>query len=677
MSFPFTNNRFLPVNIKGDDNITSDLNGNVSLLCNGKTSLYGDTTVSAGKILAIGKSPASATYPLDVSGNIQYSGDLYKAGVIQNRQNETIISELPATTTAVCNKDYVYQGLNNSTLATIQLPNESTVAIGYRFTFVPMKNWVDLKGSGGYTLNCQSGAQITTGTSSAALSLTINTGFLTVVCVALTGTVRWAVVNIDPKSLLGRTNIWTALNSFNGGLSIGGGSFQTPFYFPLESSPSLLTGNTTLAPVTNYSEYTIEPTAPMTITLANITTTGNHRLGLEITFVRGPLNNTSTISFVCTTTTQLVYDINFVNVGGGTVAQALMPAGINRITIRSVRPTNTSLGWVVISQNGVDLYGNQSIAGTKLFTGALTIDTSANLNLNGNLVSPLLSISPTEFKLIEVSGRVTIIDNTTGQSLIRFNNSSGTNLSTAVGLNALAVETQSGGRNNCAFGANSMIANTIGRYNCAFGVNSLRNLVGTSFSQNSAFGYQSLENATTAENCSAVGVRAGFQVTTGSRNTFLGVSADFSSATQHNDSTAIGFGCLIENSNEVRLGRSSETVVCPNRIQVQNSYIVTASPTIITSATTLSGVLFRYYSVSSSAPYSITLPTAAVGYLGCMITFRRVNGTITNAITSASANIFPVNSVTASTSLLDASVCQVSIVCMVLTATPTYGWVVV
>lgn len=180
--------------------------------------------------------------------------------------------------------------------------------------------------------------------------------------------------------------------------------------------------------------------------------------------------------------------------------------------------------------------------------------------------------------------------------------------------------------------------------------------------------------------CTAVGFQAGYNQTSGAsvNSSFFGAETGVASpTTAYTQSTALGYGSIISASNQVVLGTATETVYVPGILQVQNNYVNSASPNLITTTITLSGVLYRFYSVTSASAYSITLPTAAVGYLGCTVTFRRVGGTITNEVTSSSSNIFTINSITPSNRILQASVTQITICCMVITATPTYGWVAI
>jgi hypothetical protein len=181
--------------------------------------------------------------------------------------------------------------------------------------------------------------------------------------------------------------------------------------------------------------------------------------------------------------------------------------------------------------------------------------------------------------------------------------------------------------------------------------------------------------------CSSLGYRSGWDITTGASTnlTMIGTTTSVSSpTTAYNQSSCFGFGSTITRSNECVLATASETVYVPGTLQAQNNYIASASPTLITTTTTLSGVLYRYYSITTDGgSYSITLPTASVSYLGCSVTFRRVGSNSNNTLTSASSNIYQRNIFSPNNMLLDDGIYQCTIVCMVLSATPTYGWFVI
>ena len=83
-----------------------------------------------------------------------------------------------------------------------------------------------------------------------------------------------------------------------------------------------------------------------------------------------------------------------------------------------------------------------------------------------------------------------------------------------------------------------------------------------------------------------------------------------------------------------------------------------------------------YYEIYALAPTSniiVTLPTASSALLGIRIRFRRVGGTITTTVNSASANIYPDTGFTPNNILLPANVLNNVITCLYLTTT-TYAW---
>jgi len=92
------------------------------------------------------------------------------------------------------------------------------------------------------------------------------------------------------------------------------------------------------------------------------------------------------------------------------------------------------------------------------------------------------------------------------------------------------------GTDNCAFGRNASQLNSTGAANCSFGNYSLYNNTG---SNNSAYGYQSLNANTSGANNSALGYQAGYSQTSATYNTFIGSTAGYS-VTTGNSNTFIG-----------------------------------------------------------------------------------------------------------------------------------------
>jgi hypothetical protein len=196
-----------------------------------------------------------------------------------------------------------------------------------------------------------------------------------------------------------------------------------------------------------------------------------------------------------------------------------------------------------------------------------------------------------------------------------------------------------------------------------------------------AIGRQALGQATNlGNNVTAIGFRAAYNVENGaniSNCTFIGPNTGVSNPNgTYTNSLCIGASATITFSNQVVLGGSGLLVVIPSNLQLQSKFIERASGTVRSAAFSLtsgSAVLFTYYSIHSGTSFAITFPAAAFLYLGTRISFRRVSGDPLNAITSASNNIYPLNSNTQTNQLLPANVYAITVVCLLISGT-TYGW---
>ena len=112
---------------------------------------------------------------------------------------------------------------------------------------------------------------------------------------------------------------------------------------------------------------------------------------------------------------------------------------------------------------------------------------------------------------------------------------SGTNQNTAVGYNALNINTS--GSLNTAVGVNSLATNSIGASNSAFGAGALA--ANASGNYNVAVGYAALVN-NTASNNTAIGYQAGYNITTSANNVAIGYRALYSLTNPTLTNTAIG-----------------------------------------------------------------------------------------------------------------------------------------
>ena len=194
---------------------------------------------------------------------------------------------------------------------------------------------------------------------------------------------------------------------------------------------------------------------------------------------------------------------------------------------------------------------------------------------------------------------------------------------------------------NTFFGHLSNSAATSLQYNTGLGAESLLSL--NTGEKNTAIGYQALVNATSAGSNTGVGLASLSGLTTGFVNTAIG--RESLSLTTGNRNIGIGFQAEVPSpsgSNQIAIGTASETMY----IQGGFNYKV---GTPITGAITLTGVLSQFYTLTSAAPYTITIPAAGSTYTGAVINFRRVSGSAQIQFLSASGTaIVPYNAPTAS-----------------------------
>jgi hypothetical protein len=132
------------------------------------------------------------------------------------------------------------------------------------------------------------------------------------------------------------------------------------------------------------------------------------------------------------------------------------------------------------------------------------------------------------------------------------------------------------GSQDTSFGYGSLNALTSGPNNTGIGYYSLNKL--TTGSNNCALGVQTLANDTTSQNNIAIGGAAGLNNQNGNNNIYIGTSADNNIVGNVSQSVAIGYNSKISNSNEIVFGTSSETVKIPGTLGGTN---LTINPTNI------------------------------------------------------------------------------------------------
>ena len=137
-----------------------------------------------------------------------------------------------------------------------------------------------------------------------------------------------------------------------------------------------------------------------------------------------------------------------------------------------------------------------------------------------------------------------------------------------------------------------MGSNTEGTLNSVLG--HFAGIYNTTGSQNTIMGANSLQNCTTGSNNTCIGYDTGSSITTESNNTCIGYQSGVASGCSH--STSIGTGSTCTSSNQIMLGRSSQTVEIPGNLNEENVGIPIAM--IINKSTTKKGQSKGYTIIS-------------------------------------------------------------------------------
>ena len=239
--------------------------------------------------------------------------------------------------------------------------------------------------------------------------------------------------------------------------------------------------------------------------------------------------------------------------------------------------------------------------------------------------------------------------------------------STAVGSNALTNNTI--GTQNTAVGNSSLGGNSTGDDNTAVGHSCLFT---NTASSNTAVGFEALGSNTSGSNNIAMGYRAGkagTANTTGSNNTYIGYQAQ-ADANNYSNSTAIGVGAIITASNQVVLGRDTETVVIPritrflsppvfSRTNTANQTITNGVDntvlftSLLSGSSTYTGITYSAGTFTNSNSYSIAVNISCwVAYTANTTGLRSLYIQPSGGATRQSALYIPtVNSVTSPTCL--------------------------
>lgn len=234
---------------------------------------------------------------------------------------------------------------------------------------------------------------------------------------------------------------------------------------------------------------------------------------------------------------------------------------LGNIAIKNYTATNvintTTTNYSLAVVEDISLNGRVSVSSDTSLNGNLFV--SRDISLNGNLNLNITS-SVSILKDIRVNG-------------MKIGKGANNDVYTTYVGNLAAL----GVSYNTGVGYQTLNSLVTGQVNTALGYQSLYS---TTNDQNTAIGYQSLRSTTSGNTNSSIGYQSGYNNTTGSYNTYLGYGAD-TSGVAYTASTAVGANSSISGSNQIVLGRPTETVIIPRilRYSTPPLWIRTASST--------------------------------------------------------------------------------------------------
>jgi hypothetical protein len=324
------------------------------------------------------------------------------------------------------------------------------------------------------------------------------------------------------------------------------------------------------------------------------------------------------------------YELSAINANGATMPVASSPASV---TTTGTTSTNT-LTWSAVSgatayivyrsSNGGSTWSSYettstSLTDTNVYFSPTTLPTSDQsagyLNVNG--VYKLNGAN-----VLQDSGYTLFVGNSGNSTTTGYAN-------TAVGQQSLAAITS--GTNNAALGTNSLQADTTGSSNTAIGINSLGgNTVGgantalgssalhsnSSGSNNTGVGGSSLYYTTGSYNI-GLGYNAGVTsnssnaATSGSYDEYLGYNTGDTSATQLQNSTAIGAFATVNENNALVLGCVNGVNGCTANTEVGIDNSTPANLLSIGALTTAAGTYQIAVSTGGTTNSGIVVQTVA------------------------------------------------------------------
>ena len=362
-----------------------------------------------------------------------------------------------------------------------------------------------------------------------------------------------AIVSSGGTSILGTVNTWSTYNKFTSDVSFNGKvAFNSDI--SLNGTVTFASLPTTSATPTTNNQLVTKLYADTKTTLSAVQANNN-------TFTNTNIFTGST-SLATTTASSL-------NVTSGSIA--MLASGFNSIYFTDVvgafttSVNNYCRMFTVNSIAYIDFYGSRIWRNVGSTAGGgndvvMTLSSTGNLTIAGKLISKLPIETDSTYKNVGLGYQV-------------FNNglaNCGT-ANVAIGYQAAyAVQSSGNSGNNVYIGYQSGFNSSYGIYNTYIGYQSgggagtVQGVANGFF--NSCVGALAGSILTSGQENAFFGNQTGTSITTGSYNTFIGSRAG--STSNVSNSVAIGYNTKCDADNQIMLGKTTQTVVVPGKLNV-------------------------------------------------------------------------------------------------------------
>jgi hypothetical protein len=348
-------------------------------------------------------------------------------------------------------------------------------------------------------------------------------------------------------------------------------------------------------------------------------TSGDYNVSIGSQSLRDHLTPSKMVSIGYNSNVATTSGNNCTAVGAGT-----NNGGFSDSVALGYEATNTSSNQIRLGRAAetVSCPGDVSIEGDLILAPATQIQwnpTARNYIINEDLPKSITTGSDNV-----AMGRHSLHQVTTGNNNVGFGHQAGRHITTgsdniAIGDLALSASGSTNVFSNIAIGSNSLLATfTSG---------------GISAQGNVAVGFDSGKLNTTGVNNIYLGKESGATSTTVSRSTALGYQAN---CANFDDSTAVGSQTVCTATNQIRLGKSNQTVSCPGTLTLKMASDNNSGTFYIPFSKVAGGTEGALFVDDVTGPLSYNPSTATISCTG--ITLDNVNSRQTNTVLNLGGN---------------------------------------